>query len=125
MTDDQTQRLSELLDAVFEHRIGDHVTMADDLAVYRAERAINGPLDSARAPWASRLGIRRPAVVIERQVQQCHGGTQLHYLISHKDLSKDGTETTYRKWWVTGLEIRPYVEAIVAVQAMKPAETLP
>lgn len=88
----------ENLDSLFEFKIGQRVcwrqhllTIEKDLEYLRMRGAVG-----------LQVGLPSPRVgtVVERMIQECHGGVQRHYLVSGIDGPEDGS---YRK--LTSMEI--------------------
>lgn len=103
--------LNHVLDELFEHKIGDHVVMTAVLVSLQGELDLNGPRKADRyALNEGRLGMPSPVIVVGRRAEQCHGGTQLHYLVTRHVPRSDGSHVL-EATWVTGMEIRPFEEA--------------
>jgi len=71
--------LKEVMDGAFKYKIGDIVISRAAVRAYSLEHKISGK--RSRAMFFDRPGVPIGDVVIERQLQECHGGVQKHYVV--------------------------------------------
>lgn len=105
-------QIDGLFDSYFTHKIGAIVAHVTTLTVWTAEFAINGKRDRHYRGTAP-----TPMVVVERHLQQCHGGVQGFYLCRAA-----GSEGSLR---LIEQEIVPYDEVMKIAEAMKPEPRKP
>ena len=99
---DIPEELAPLLDRVFKYEVGEHVVLSRDveaikastLAISRAGRALGEGKRLYRA-GETPVGLAH-LVVVERWVQQCHGGIQISYTLQGHNNNKTGERVPIR-----------------------------
>lgn len=81
--------LKALMDSAFQFRIGEMVAPKAVLAAYRVELETCGTVDVS---YGHRLAVPHPDVVLERWLQECHGGVQKTYRIRRGGSTEQVTE---------------------------------
>lgn len=72
-------RLSAFMSEIFMHAIGDIVVHKCTVNALRFEAEANGP--KQQDPNFGRVGVAINFIVIERILQECHGGVQPQYRV--------------------------------------------
>ena len=86
MTSDSTKQMaSDVFEKFFRFNIGDIVVPKATLAMFRAELEVNGKLESKHYGESHRVNLGVGEVVVERMLQQCHGGIQGFYMLRRHD----------------------------------------
>jgi len=80
-TENPTAKAKPLFDELFKFAIGEVVALAAADEHIRAEFEINGPYKPSRYAEERRGSVAPAGTVIERYLQECHGGVQMQYKV--------------------------------------------
>lgn len=101
-------RMVAVMESAFRFNIGQLVGQRIDLGRFEQDLAVNGAADFDGV--YHRLGIPTALIVVERMVQQCHGGIQLFYCIRGQE------DRLYR---LIEHELVPYEEVTAAIGKLR------
>lgn len=77
-----------IIDKMFKHQIGDMVVLRSDAEHWLLDIEVHGP-HTGRPGYGEIRNTLHMSQVVERIVQQCHGGVQTHY--SLRRYTKEGS----------------------------------
>jgi hypothetical protein len=118
-TKNYTADVKPLLDKIFRFAPGDLVVKRAQVERMRAEIEVNGRMKKSRYGDGRRVGIGPYFTVLERRVQECHGGVQLFYVISgHQDKETGGPHNVV----CMAYELAPAAEATELAKAVVPLD---
>lgn len=107
--------MQEFMEQAFKFKIGELVAWNRNIVALRSEFELNGPRSSDRV-FRERIGTPRAAQVIERWMQQCHGGVQLQYRLSGLETAEGGPILTT----AVEPELASFEEGMAAVRLFMP-----
>ena len=109
-----SDELSAPLEKAFRFGIGDIVATRTNVARYKARMFVS-PKPARTEAWIEKAlvpQISEPLAlqIIERRIQQCHGGVQIHYLVTGQAESQHALRAEF--------ELMPYAEAMAVCAAL-------
>ena len=76
------EEIAQLMNKVFRFEIGQVVALRIDFTSVEAEFILNSPHKEIKFDRQQRVAQPVALTVIERMIQQCYGGIQLHYKVT-------------------------------------------
>lgn len=106
-----TAKMKPVLDELFKFKIGDSVVLREQFLQVETDLELNGPHEN-------RYDRAKPGVaymILERHVQECHGGVQIGYSVRSFNNEGSATITRYFEY-----ELVPYSEAVELAKKLFP-----